>query len=84
MIKPLDNYVVLEEQILTKTETGIILGDNPNLDRPNIGTILACGPDVKKVKVQDVVLIKYHLFEEILLEKKKYLIGKDEGIIALC
>ncbi len=84
MIKPLDNYVLLEEEVQTTLESGIILADDVNLDKPNIGRIVAVGPDVKKVKVKDEVLFLYHLFFEVTLDKKKYLFGKDEGIVAKC
>lgn len=83
MIKPLENYVVLEEEAI-KLDTQIVLTDNPNIDRPIIAKVVVAGPDVKKVKIEDRVMFKYHLFDEVVIEKKKYLVGKEEGIFALC
>lgn len=83
MIKPFENYLVLEEENATELESGIVLTDTANVDRPNIAKVIVTGPDVKKVKKDERVLFKYHLFDEITLEKKKYLVGKDEGVIGL-
>ncbi len=56
MIKPLDNYLVLEEEAY-KSESALILGDNPNLERQIIAKVIVIGPDVKKVKVGDRVIL---------------------------
>lgn len=82
MIRPLDNYVVLEEEIETKTDSGLILAENANVERPMIAKVVAIGPDAKKVALDDRVCFKYHMFEETLIDKKKYLVGKEEGIFA--
>lgn len=82
MITPLDNYVVLEEENY-KSEGAIVLGDNPNIERQIIAKVILTGPDVKKVKVDDRVMFHYHLFNQTMIEKKMYLIGKEEGIYAL-
>lgn len=88
MIKPLDNYVVLQEIIKDTTAGGIWVSDK-NIDRPNIAMVVVCGPDVKRVEVGQKVLFKYHLFDEVnlsedLSKEDKYLVGEDKGIIALC
>lgn len=82
MIKPFDNYVVLEEEIETKTDSGLILAENANIERTMIAKVVAVGLEVKKVQLEDRVCFKYHMFEETLIDKKKYLVGKEEGIFA--
>lgn len=83
MIKPLDNYVVLEEEAI-KLDSSIVLAEGANIDRPIIAKVIAMGPDVTRVKLNDRVMFKYHMFDDVLIEKKKYLVGKEEGIFALC
>lgn len=82
MIKPLDNYVVLEEEAY-KSDSTILIADNSNMERQIVAEVIAIGSGVKKVTVGDKVMFHHHLFNQTIIEKKSYLIGKEEGIYAL-
>jgi co-chaperonin GroES (HSP10) len=89
-IVPLKNYVLLEEiQHENITDTGILLGDTVDREPTYKAKVLECGSDVSigylnpLFKNGDTVLIQKHLFNEITLDKKQYLIGKADGIMAV-
>jgi co-chaperonin GroES (HSP10) len=79
-IIPLQDYVLLEE-IHSEILSSIILPDNPDIERSNRCKIISKGEKVL-LAVGETVLIKPHMFDEIEIDKKKYLIGREESIIA--
>lgn len=84
-IRPLGENVLIktiEENI--KTKSGIVLPDSAKEDRPQEGRVIAIGED-KKIKVkkgQKVIFAKYS-GTEIKQGKEKYLIIKNEDILAI-
>lgn len=84
-ISPLGENVLIktiEENI--KTKSGIVLPDSAKEDRPQEGRVIAIGED-KKIKVkkgQKVIFAKYS-GTEIKQGKEKYLIIKNEDILAI-
>lgn len=84
-MKPLRNFVLLEEiKNSEQTASGIILGENVDQEPTYQARVIQVGPDVSDVGEENIVLIQRHLFNEITFEKKQYLIGKSDGIIAIC
>jgi len=86
MIKPLYNYLVLEELKPSETlETnGLVLQEKVNMDLPALAKVIDMGPDCKPVvNVGDTVLVQRHLFNETIVDKKEYIIGKDEALVAI-
>jgi chaperonin GroES len=91
--KPLSNHLFLEplaEENVTKS--GIVLPDNAEREKPVKGKVLAVGPGKlnekgervpMSVKVGDVVLFKKYGPDEIEIEKKKYLVGDEDDILAI-
>ena len=81
-LKPLHNQVLVQE-ILT---ADIVIGSG-GLHIKNKGRVLEVGPDVKTVKVDDVVIIDSTVFLGIpthgLLDNKKILIVEDSQILAV-
>ena len=83
-ITPLQDYILLEEVQESETKSGIILTDDSDIEKPNIATVVKKGSDVAlKIKEADSVLFKRHLFDEIVLDGIKYLLGREEGICAI-
>ena len=90
MLKPMHDYVLLEKlKEEEKTESGIILTDNPK-EQPSRGVVVAVGPgkieDGKAVKIdlkkgQEVIYKKY-AGTDISEDKKDYLLIKVEDILA--
>lgn len=80
-IKPLaDRVVAVKEEALTKTASGILLGQAK--EKPNYATVESVGPDVKTVKKGDKILFRDYSATEITVEKTDYLIVKEEDILA--
>lgn len=92
-IKPLADHIVIEPlQREEKTESGIILPDTAEKERPEQGKVIAVGAGRKtdegrvvapEVKVGDVVLFTKYGPNEVKVGDKEYLIAKEEDILAI-
>jgi len=92
-IKPLADRVLIEPiSAEEKTESGIILPDTAEKERPEQGKVIAVGPGrpdkhgefIKmSVKKGDVVLFTKYGPNEIKVDGKEYLIAKEEDILAI-
>jgi len=91
--KPLSNHVFLEPKEEEKTTpSGIVLPDTADKEKPQKGKVLAVGPGKlnnngglipMSVKVGDTVLFKKYGPDEIEIDKKKYLVGDEDDILAI-
>ena len=83
MIKPLESYVVLtlvkEEN---KTSSGIILTTEEK-DKPAVGKVLAVGPKVEGLTVNDQVIYQSYSGTNVKLEGKEFLLIKAENILGI-
>ncbi|MEK7169533.1 MAG: co-chaperone GroES [Patescibacteria group bacterium] len=91
--KPLSNHLFIEplaEEVITKS--GIVLPDTVEKEKPMQGKIVAVGPGKlndkgervpMSVKIGDRVLFKKYGPDEIEVEKKKYLVGDEDDILAI-
>ena len=87
MIKPLADRVLIEPQeAQTKTAGGIYIPDTAK-EKPQQGKVIAAGPGKKdepmEVKPGDVVLYGKYAGTEVTVEDKKYLIVKQQDILAI-
>ena len=92
MIKPLQDYVLLEKvKEEEKTASGIVLTTKEAKDEPSHGIVKAVGPgkteDGKLIPVdlkegQEVIYKKYS-GTEVKEDKKEYLLIKAEDILAI-
>ena len=87
MIKPLADRVLIEPQeAQTKTAGGIYIPDTAK-EKPQQGKVIAAGPGKKdepmEVKAGDVVLYGKYAGTEVTVEDKKYLIVKQQDILAI-
>ena len=81
MIKPLtDRVVAKKDQPLEKTKSGILLGEAK--ESPAYAVVEAVGPDVKSIKKGDKIIFKEYSTTEVELDDEKYLILKEEDILA--
>ena len=81
MIKPLtDRVVAKKDQPLEKTKSGILLGEAK--EAPAYAIVEAVGPDVKDIKKGDKILYKEYSTTEVELDNEKYIILKEEDILA--
>lgn len=77
MIKPLQDYFLLKE---IKKKQSIII--EVKEEESNEAEVIDFSSSKLGLKKRDKVLIKRYGFEEIEYDKEKYLIGKEENIIA--
>jgi chaperonin GroES len=80
----------LTEEAVTKS--GIVLPDTAEKEKPIQGTVIAVGPGKlnergeripMSVKIGDKVLFKKYGPDEIEVEKKKYLVGDEDDVLAI-
>ncbi|MEA3293197.1 MAG: co-chaperone GroES [Patescibacteria group bacterium] len=92
-IKPLSDHILIEpDKIEEKTESGILLPQTVDKEKPEQGTVIAVGPGRKTssgkivqldVKEGDKVLFTKYGPSEIKVKDKEYLIAKEEDILAI-
>ena len=91
-IKPLSDYILIEPiKEEEKTESGILLPETVDKERPEQGKVIAVGPGKRnesgniipmEVKVGQKVLFTKYAPNEIKVDDKEYLIAKQEDILA--
>ena len=82
MIKPLQDYVALTlEKEDNKTASGIIL-TTESKDKQSIGKVLALGPDVKDISIDDRVIYQSYAGTKVNIDEIEYLLVKSENILA--
>ncbi|MEA3295859.1 MAG: co-chaperone GroES [Patescibacteria group bacterium] len=92
-IKPLSDHILIEPVAREeKTQSGILLPDTNDQEKPEQGKIIACGQGKKddsgqivplEVKNGDIVLFTKYGPNEIKINNKEYLIAKEEDILAV-
>lgn len=81
-IKPLaDRVVAVREKAAPKTTSGIYLPDNAK-EKPVLAKVVAVGPDVKSLKVNEVIIYKEYSTTELKIDGTEYLIVKEEDVLA--
>jgi chaperonin GroES len=81
-IKPLADYVVVQqEEPETKTASGIYLPTQAQ-EKPKVAKVLAVGKDVKEVKVGDRIIYGGYSNTEVKQDGKEYILIKEENIYA--
>lgn len=92
-IRPLSDHVVIEPlKREEKTESGILLPETAEKERPEQGRVVAVGPGKKtddgkvipvEVKEGDVVLFTKYGPNEVKIKEKEYLVAKADDILAV-
>jgi chaperonin GroES len=82
-VQPLADYVVVEaEQAKTKTASGLYLPEKI-AEKPKTATVVACGANVKEVKVCDRILYKNdYEATNVKVDGEEYIIVFHKNIIA--
>ncbi|MBP5204705.1 co-chaperone GroES [Candidatus Saccharibacteria bacterium] len=80
-IKPLkDKVVAKKEAPLTKTKSGILLGEAK--ETPAYAVVEAVGPEVKSIKKGDKIVYKEYSTTNIKIDDEDYIIVAEEDILA--
>ncbi|HKU19136.1 MAG TPA: co-chaperone GroES [Candidatus Saccharimonadales bacterium] len=81
-IKPLGEYVVaMPEEAPTKTASGLYLPEKA-AEKPKVAKVVAVGPGVKQLKIDDRILYKSYSPTEVKVDSKDYLLIKEEDVLA--
>ncbi len=82
-LQPLADRIVMEQlDAEEKTASGIVLPDSAK-EKPKMAKVLAVGKEVKEVKAGDTVLYKSYGPDDVKVDGKDYLIGKEEDLLAV-
>ena len=82
-LKPLkDRVVVSYSEEIEKTAGGIFVPDSAK-EKPQQGKVEAVGPEVKELKVGNVVLFDKYSGSKVMVGDKEQLIIKEEDILAI-
>lgn len=92
-IKPLGDRVLIKPiEVEEKTESGIVLPETMDKEKPEQGKVIAVGDGkigrdgnkiAMSVKKGDVVLFTKYGPSNIKVDKEEYLIAKEEDILAI-
>lgn len=92
-IKPLSDHIFIEPVEEEKTtESGIVIPDTADKERPMKGKVLAVGPGKRNekgevipvsVSVGDFILFKKYGPDEIEIDGKSYLVGREDDVLAI-
>lgn len=78
-----DRILVAENNSETKTESGIILEGANSVRESKRATVLAIGPDVKDVKVGDVILLEWNKAAVVKVGDAQRAMIKEENVVAV-
>lgn len=82
-LQPLADRIVMEQlDAEEKTASGIVLPESAK-EKPKMAKVLAVGKEVKEVKAGDTVLYKSYGPDDVKVDGKEYLIGKEEDLLAI-
>jgi len=74
------NLIVQQREAETKTASGLIVGSP---DKPNEGTVIAIGEEIKTIKEGDKVMFSTYGGQELKYNKETFLMLKEHDILAI-
>jgi co-chaperonin GroES (HSP10) len=81
-IKPLPGKVLLRTFEPATEKSMIIIPDEAKKKQGSFGQVLEIGDEVTLVEVGDSVVFNEYSFDTFELEKQKYFIGPEDGVVA--
>ena len=85
VLQPIKNKVIIQldnTERETVLDSGIVL-TMKSKDEAQRAKVIAVGPDVEYVKVDDIVIPNWNAAEETKFEKEKYYIIKEDEIVMI-
>lgn len=90
-MKPLSHYVVLRERAQDDIVEGIYIPTDTDREAMDEAVVVAVGPDVVGLKVDDRVIFKPHAFDKVKVDKsikigkkvEEVLIGLDHNVMVV-
>jgi len=78
-----DKVLVAENRKENTTASGIVIEGAGGLGESKTGTVLAIGPDVKDVKVGDVIYLEWNKAQVVPIDGAQRVMIKEENIVAV-
>lgn len=78
-----DKVLVAENKKENTTASGIVIEGAGGLGESKTGTVLAVGPDVKDVKVGDVIYLEWNKAQVVTIDGAQRVMVKEENIVAV-
>jgi len=78
---PLSNYILVEPDKEGEGKTKFVVPEDFEGKGPRIGTVRACGNEVKEVQVSDKVIFSRDNIDEVEIEGVRYVILKEEDLM---
>jgi len=78
-----DKVLVAENKKENTTASGIVIEGAGGLGESKTGTVLAVGPDVKDVKVGDVIYLEWNKAQVVTIDGAQRVMIKEENIVAV-
>lgn len=89
VLDPFSDFLILDPvEEHTITDLGLYIPDNAGRDKPRVGTVISCGPDVTFCKPGDMVVFSPFTGERLglqvtALQHKEYHVVREDALIAL-
>ena len=77
---PKDRIVAIPEEASRQSESGVSMLKGTSGEQPRMARVIAVGPDVDRAKIGDLFIFEAFGASEIELEKKKYIIIREEFV----
>ena len=78
-----DKVLVAENKRENTTSSGIVIEGASGLGESKTGTVLAIGPDVKDVKVGDIIYLEWNKAQVVTIDGSQRVMIKEEFIVAV-
>ncbi len=82
-IRPLKNKVLLKPEEVKEQKIGKLFIPDSAQEKKTIGDIIAVGPEVEGIKVNDQVLYSKYSGTEVELDGEKLIILEEDDVIAI-
>lgn len=82
-LQPLGNYVILKQADPEETTASGIILPGQTAEKPQYATVIAIGPDVDNVSVDDKVIYSKYAGTQVEIEKETCIVIKNNDILAI-
>jgi chaperonin GroES len=82
-LAPLGNYVILKQADAEETTASGIILPGHTAERPQYATVIAIGPDVNNVSVNDKVIYSKYAGTQVEIKKETCIVIKNNVILAV-
>ena len=82
-LEPLESYVILRQEKPEETTSSGIILPGQTAERPQYATVIAIGPDVDDISINDKVIYSKYAGTQVTIEEDSCVIIKNSDILAI-